>query len=91
MLMAEEAASGVMAASRSGRISNGGLDANWFSARGIPTVTLGCGQVNPTRPQSGSACRSSIGRCGSRSGLRSARRVENPSGGRHVDAGHDLG
>ncbi|MDD4789413.1 MAG: M20/M25/M40 family metallo-hydrolase, partial [Pirellulales bacterium] len=28
-------------------ISNGGLDANWFSARGIPTVTLGCGQVNP--------------------------------------------
>ncbi len=27
-------------------ISNGGLDANWMSARGIPTVTLGCGQVN---------------------------------------------
>jgi len=27
-------------------ISNGGLDANWLSARGIPTVTLGCGQVN---------------------------------------------
>lgn len=25
-------------------ISNGGLDANWLSARGIPTVTLGCGQ-----------------------------------------------
>ena len=25
-------------------ISNGGLDANWISARGIPTVTLGCGQ-----------------------------------------------
>lgn len=27
-------------------ISNGGLDANWLSARGVPTVTLGCGQVN---------------------------------------------
>jgi tripeptide aminopeptidase len=27
-------------------ISNGGLDANWMSARGIPTVTLGCGQQN---------------------------------------------
>ncbi|MBL9082302.1 MAG: M20/M25/M40 family metallo-hydrolase [Planctomycetales bacterium] len=27
-------------------ISNGGLDANWLSARGIPTVTLGCGQQN---------------------------------------------
>jgi len=28
-------------------ITNGGLDANWLSARGIPTVTLGCGQVSP--------------------------------------------
>jgi tripeptide aminopeptidase len=27
-------------------ISNGGLDANWLTARGIPTVTLGCGQLN---------------------------------------------
>ena len=27
-------------------ISNGGLDANWMSARGIPTVTLGCGQMD---------------------------------------------
>jgi tripeptide aminopeptidase len=26
-------------------ISNGGLDANWLSAHGIPTVTLGCGQL----------------------------------------------
>ena len=25
-------------------ICNGGLDANWLSCRGIPTVTLGCGQ-----------------------------------------------
>ena len=31
-------------------ISNGGLDANWISARGIPTVTLGCGQENPHTP-----------------------------------------
>ncbi len=27
-------------------ISNGGLDANWLNAHGIPTVTLGCGQMN---------------------------------------------
>jgi tripeptide aminopeptidase len=27
-------------------ISNGGLDANWLVAHGIPTVTLGCGQRN---------------------------------------------
>lgn len=26
------------------RIANGGLDANWMSAHGFPTVTLGCGQ-----------------------------------------------
>jgi tripeptide aminopeptidase len=28
------------------RVSNGGLDANWMTARGLPTVTLGCGQVD---------------------------------------------
>lgn len=28
------------------RISNGGLDANWLSARGLPTVTMGCGQCD---------------------------------------------
>lgn len=28
-------------------LSNGGLDANWLTARGIPTVSLGCGQMNP--------------------------------------------
>jgi tripeptide aminopeptidase len=28
------------------RISNGGLDANWLSARGLPTVTLGSGQTD---------------------------------------------
>ena len=27
-------------------MSNGGLDANWLTRRGIPTVTLGCGQAN---------------------------------------------
>jgi tripeptide aminopeptidase len=27
-------------------VTNGGLDANWLTARGIPTVTLGCGQHN---------------------------------------------
>ncbi len=27
-------------------ITNGGLDANWLIAHGIPTVTLGCGQRN---------------------------------------------
>ncbi len=26
-------------------VSNGGLDANWTTAHGIPTVTLGCGQM----------------------------------------------
>lgn len=28
-------------------ISDGGLDANWLSVRGVPTVTLGCGQRDP--------------------------------------------
>ena len=27
-------------------IANGGLDANWLTARGVPTVSLGCGQRN---------------------------------------------
>jgi tripeptide aminopeptidase len=27
-------------------VSNGGLDANWMAAHGIPTVTLGCGQMD---------------------------------------------
>ena len=26
------------------RISNGGLDANWMTDHGIPTVSFGCGQ-----------------------------------------------
>jgi tripeptide aminopeptidase len=28
-------------------VANGGLDANWTTRHGIPTVTLGCGQCNP--------------------------------------------
>jgi tripeptide aminopeptidase len=28
------------------RVANGGLDANWLTAHGIPTVSLGCGQKN---------------------------------------------
>ena len=28
------------------KIANGGLDANWMTARGLPTVTIGCGQQN---------------------------------------------
>ncbi|MEZ4621408.1 MAG: M20/M25/M40 family metallo-hydrolase [Caldilineaceae bacterium] len=28
-------------------IVNGGLDANWLTARGIPSVTMGCGQRSP--------------------------------------------
>ncbi len=28
-------------------ISDGGLDANWISRHGVPTVTLGCGQRDP--------------------------------------------
>jgi len=34
-------------------VSNGGLDANWMAANGIPTVTLGCGQmeIHTTREQ----------------------------------------
>ena len=27
------------------KISNGGLDANWLTAHGFPTVTMGCGQA----------------------------------------------
>jgi tripeptide aminopeptidase len=32
-------------------ISNGGLDANWLTARGIPTVTLGTGVANAHTPE----------------------------------------
>ena len=32
-------------------VCDGGLDANWLTKRGIPTVTLGCGQMNPHTPR----------------------------------------
>ena len=34
-------------------VSNGGLDANWMAVNGVPTVTLGCGQmeIHTTREQ----------------------------------------
>lgn len=45
-VLAAEAASRAVGAETWRAISNGGLDANWLSAHGIPTVTLGCGQSN---------------------------------------------
>ena len=49
------------------RIGNGGLDANWMTAHGLPTVTLGCGQqeihtVNETLnvPQFVQACQTAL-------------------------------
>jgi tripeptide aminopeptidase len=42
-----EAAIGELGGQAFRGISNGGLDANWMTARGIPTVTLGCGQMSP--------------------------------------------
>ncbi len=45
-VLAAEAAVRSIGAEPLRAITNGGLDANWLSARGIPTVTLGCGQMN---------------------------------------------
>jgi len=45
-VLAAEAAIRSIGAEPLRAITNGGLDANWLSARGIPTVTLGCGQMN---------------------------------------------
>jgi len=49
------------------RISNGGLDANWLTANGIPTATLGCGQheIHTTKeyvaiPEYLNACRLAV-------------------------------
>ncbi len=41
-----EAAVGALGGRPIRLVSNGGLDANWMTVRGIPTVTLGCGQAN---------------------------------------------
>ncbi|HEV3005839.1 MAG TPA: M20/M25/M40 family metallo-hydrolase [Pirellulales bacterium] len=43
-VLAAEAAVGGVVGEPLRAITNGGLDANWLTARGIPTVTLGCGQ-----------------------------------------------
>jgi tripeptide aminopeptidase len=32
-------------------VANGGVDANWTTRHGIPTVTLGCGQLHPHMTQ----------------------------------------
>ncbi len=45
-VLAAEGAVRAMGAEPCRAVSNGGLDANWMTVRGIPTVTLGCGQVN---------------------------------------------
>ncbi len=50
-LLAAEAAIRAAGGEPERAISNGGLDANWMSVRGVPTVTLGCGQVNPHTPE----------------------------------------
>jgi tripeptide aminopeptidase len=45
VLAATEAVRGVGLEPRL-EVCNGGLDANWMAANGMPTVTLGCGQMN---------------------------------------------
>jgi tripeptide aminopeptidase len=45
VVAAQEALRGLGLTPRT-EISNGGLDANWMAAHGIPTVTLGCGQMD---------------------------------------------
>ncbi|MBT6147375.1 MAG: M20/M25/M40 family metallo-hydrolase, partial [Gemmatimonadetes bacterium] len=31
--------------------NNGGMDANWLTAHGIPTITIGCGQRQVHTPE----------------------------------------
>ncbi len=45
-LLAAEAAVRAVGLEPLRAVSNGGLDANWMTAHGVPTVTLGCGQMN---------------------------------------------
>jgi tripeptide aminopeptidase len=45
-VLAAEAAVRAVGRTPERSISNGGLDANWLKAHGIPSVTLGCGQLN---------------------------------------------
>lgn len=46
-VLAAEAAIRDIGLEPSRAVVNGGLDANWLTARGIPSVTMGCGQRNP--------------------------------------------
>lgn len=46
-VMAAEAAIREIGLEPERSVVNGGLDANWLTARGIPSVTMGCGQRNP--------------------------------------------
>ena len=46
-LLAAEAAIRDIGLEPERNIANGGLDANWLTARGIPSVTMGCGQRDP--------------------------------------------
>ncbi len=48
--LAAEAALRALGGNPRRTISSGGLDANWLTARGIPTVTLGAGAVNAHTP-----------------------------------------
>jgi tripeptide aminopeptidase len=46
-VLAAQAAVGAIGGVAEHAVANGGVDANWMVAHGIPTVTLGCGQLNP--------------------------------------------
>ena len=43
-VLAAEAATRAIGREPARLVVNGGLDANWLTARGIPSVTMGCGQ-----------------------------------------------
>jgi tripeptide aminopeptidase len=45
-VLASEAAVRAIGRQPERAVANGGVDANWTTAHGIPTVTLGCGQLN---------------------------------------------
>jgi tripeptide aminopeptidase len=56
-------------------VANGGVDANWTTRHGIPTVTLGCGQLHPHTTKEAldihqfeDACRIGLGLAAGRSG-----------------------
>jgi tripeptide aminopeptidase len=45
-VLAAEAAIGALGLEATRVVANGGVDANWMTIHGVPTVTLGCGQRN---------------------------------------------